>query len=99
MVYCGRCGRTGHYISVCTENYSVDGERISKLTKAEKERCEKNKHIAVETRKGHRWTDEEEGEIEEHLNEYIQTMSKKLRRSENAVYIRMIKILEDMGDE
>jgi len=76
MVYCGRCGRSGHYISSCKENYNIDGERISKITSAEKERSMKNKQKAVLKRNGSRWTEEEETIISNDIDSYIKKNQK-----------------------
>jgi len=99
MVYCGRCGRTGHYISGCKENYNLHGERISKLTQGEIEISNQNKLKAVTKRAGCRWTKEEEKDIEEDIEKYIKRKSKEIGRTENAIFIRMIKIMEDLVED
>ena len=98
MVYCGRCGNSGHYISSCPENYNRDGKRISKITESEKKRSAKNKSQAVEIKKGQRWSVEDDVAISEDMDDYIKQKAKDFGRSENAIYARLIKILEEMGE-
>ena len=97
MVYCGRCGNTGHYISSCPEHYNRDGKRISKITEAEKKRSSQNMKQAVENKKGQRWSIEDDVAISEELDEYIKKKASEFGRSENAIYARLIKILDEMG--
>ena len=97
MVYCGRCGKSGHYISYCPENYNRDGERISKHTESENNRSEPKKK-ENNSRKGQIWTPKEEEKLEEYLISFIERTSKEFKRSENAIYARVMKALEDMGE-
>ena len=93
MVYCGRCGKSGHYISYCPENYNRDGKRISKNTESENiSKKEDN------SRKGQRWTTDEEDKLEEDLTRFIENKSRDFKRSENAIYARLIKLLDEMGE-
>ena len=97
MVYCGRCGNTGHYISSCPENYTRDGKRLSKLTESESKRCATNKAQALAIKKGQRWSREDDVAISNDINEYIKQKSREFGRSENAIYARLVKILDEMG--
>ena len=85
MVYCGRCGNTGHNITSCAENYNRDGKRISKISETDEP-----------TRKGQRWIKIEEKNIEDDLEKYITKKALELKRSENAIYCRILKILDEM---
>ena len=100
MVYCGRCGNSGHYISHCSENYNRDGNRISKHTDSENNRSTTKKRAETvnSSRNGQLWTYREEEKLEEYLTSFIESKSKEFKRSENAIYARVMKILEEMGD-
>ena len=98
MVYCGRCGNTGHYVSSCSENYDRDGQRISKITEAEKKRSSQNMKKAIEIKKGQRWSKEDDLAIYEDLDDYIKKKAIEFGRSENAIYARLIKILDEMSE-
>ena len=98
MVYCGRCGNTGHYSSSCPENYNRDGKRLSKFTEAEFKRSAKNKAQAVEKIYGQKWSREDDIAISEDLDDYIKKKASELGRTENAIYARLIKILDKMGE-
>ena len=99
MVYCGRCGNSGHYISYCPENYNRDGERISKHSETENSRRKPKKEKANNSRKGQIWTAKEEEKLEEYLISFIESKSTEFKRSENAIYARVMKILEEMSEQ
>ena len=91
MVYCGRCGNSGHYISSCPEIYNRDGKRISKFTDS------KTKSQPGVKNHGQYWSRDDDVSISEDLDDYIKKKSRELGRTENAIYARLIKILDEMG--
>ena len=97
MVYCGRCGNAGHSISSCLANYDRDGEKIDKSIEAEKNKSRNNKYQAVQIKKGQRWSKEDDEAISQDIDGYIKQKAKEFGRSERAIYLRIIKILDKMS--